>query len=431
MDRRAPTPSLRIRCPPDTLCDRVHFDSDTESEEEPRQIGVRVQMPLRRWRRRMSWGVGVVSVLLVVPIGTVVVQGWSAFGAAPAGERLDRMKRSAQWEDGVFENPQPLWNDNWGMLTEAIGASEHGGPAVAPPVVTVDPELFATPPASGLRVTWLGHSALLIEIDGHRFLTDPVWGERISPLTWLGPKRWYPPLIALDDLPPFDAVIISHDHYDHLDHPTIEAMKDWDTTFVAPLGVGAHLVSWGVPEDRIVELDWWERHAFGDLEVVAAPARHASGRQAFDQNRTLWSGYAFIGSEHRAFFSGDTGLFPAMTEIGARLGPFDVTMLEVGAYGQSWPDWHLGPEQAVRAHGMLRGEVLLPVHWGLFNLAYHGWTEPIERVLVAAEAAQIEVVAPRPGESFEPDAPPPVRAWWPEVPWRTADEYPIVSTAVD
>ena len=236
---------------------------------------------------------------------------------------------------------------------------------------------------------------------------------------------------TVDQTPSIDAVVLSHDHYDHLDYPTIAAIADWDTTFVAPLGVGAHLVYWGVPEDRVVELDWWERHAIGGLELVCTPARHASGRTLFDFNATLWAGWAILGLEHRAFFSGDTGLFPAMRDIGDRLGPFDLTMIEAGAYGRSWPDWHLGPEQAVLAHQLVRGAVMLPVHWGLFDLAYHGWTEPIERVLVAAEAAGVTVLTPRPGESVQPRAPPALQRWWPEVPWQTAGQAPIVATGMN
>lgn len=384
----------------------------------------------RFFRRTLKVAAGALALLLLLLL-VVLVQGWAAFGKAPADERLARMQRSPQWSDGTFENPQPLWNDPWGMLGEAMSSSPHASPDEPPPVVEVDGERFATPPGSGLRVTWLGHSTLLIEVDGHRILTDPVWGERTSPLSWMGPQRWYAPPLPLSEVPSLDAVVLSHDHYDHLDHPTIVAMKDWDTTFIAPLGVGAHLAYWGVPEARIVELDWWQEHALGDLRLVATPARHASGRQLLDQDRTLWAGYALIGADHRVFFSGDTGLFPAMTEIGERLGPFDIAMIEVGAYGQAWPDWHLGPEQAVRAQQMVQGRLLLPVHWGLFDLAYHGWTEPIERVLVAAREAGTEVVAPRPGESFEPAAPPPLVAWWPEVPWRSAQQYPIVATKVD
>jgi len=382
----------------------------------------------KRWRKVLA----VIGALVVTFAAVVLIDGWSAFGKAPEGERRARMERSPEWdaEAEIFENPEPLWNDVWGMFTEAASAEDHGSPSSPLPVERVDPQRFATPPASGLRVTWLGHSTMLLEIEGRRFLTDPVWGERVGPLTWLGPERWYDPPLAFDDLPPLDGVIISHDHYDHLDHPTIVRLAQLEVPFIAPLGVGAHLHYWGVPEARIIELDWWQSQRLGDIEIAATPARHASGRFIDDQNRTLWAGYAFIGSSHRVFFSGDTGLFPALTDIGERYGPFDLTMIEVGAYGQAWPDWHLGPEQAVRAHRMVGGKVMLPVHWGLVNLAYHGWTEPIERVLVAAEAQKVTVVSPVPGGSFEPADPPPVEPWWPALPWRSAEVYPIVATEV-
>lgn len=371
------------------------------------------------------------GLLVVIALAATAADAWTALGKKASGERRARMERSSQWQDGHFENPQPLYNDWWGSLSAMFGASPYVGPVEPLPTVPGDRRRFETPPATGLRVTWLGHSSVLIELDGHRVLTDPVWSERASPLSWVGPKRWYAPPIALGELPPIDAVVISHDHYDHLDYPTLSAMKDWDTTFVVPLGVGAHLASWGVPEARIVELDWWERTRVRGLEIVATPARHASGRTAIDKDATLWAGFALLGPEHRAYYSGDTGLFPAMKDIGARLGPFDVTMIEVGQYHSAWPDWHIGPEQAVLAHRMVQGRVLLPVHWGLFTLAVHGWTEPIERVLAAAAPGKDTVVIPRPGQSIEPAAPPERERWWPELPWETAAQHPIVSTRVN
>jgi L-ascorbate metabolism protein UlaG (beta-lactamase superfamily) len=232
--------------------------------------------------------------------------------------------------------------------------------------------------------------------------------------------------------------VISHDHYDHLDRPTVVALaalmraQGWGTRFIVPLGVGAHLEYWGIPAARIVELDWWERaEVGGGLTVTCTPARHASGRMLIDKDATLWAGYALVGPGHRAFFSGDTGLFPAMRDIGARLGPFDVTMIESGQYNRAWPDWHIGPEQAVTAHGMLRGQVMIPVHWGLLTLAYHAWTEPVERVLAAAARTGARVETPRPGLSVEPGVPPPPERWWPQVPWQTAAEAPIVSTRMN
>jgi len=383
-------------------------------------------------RRRLRRGAAGLGLLIALGLTVLVIDGWKAFGKRPRGARLERMKRSPQWKDGRFQNPQPLWNDAWGAATSMFHASPHASPLEPIEAVAIDPARLAKPPASGLRVTWLGHAANLIEIDGHRVLTDPVWSDRASPYDWIGPRRWYTPRIALRDLPPIDAVIISHDHYDHLDHRTMIAMKDLPTTFVVPLGIGAHLAYWGIPEARIVELDWWERTRVRDLEIVCVPARHASGRTMLgDRDGTLWAGYAFIGARHRAYFSGDTGLFPAMRDIGEKLGPFDLTMIEVGQYNRAWPDWHIGPEQAVRGHGMVRGGAMLPMHWGLFKLAPHGWTEPIERALAAGQSAGATILTPRPGESVEPQPPPPVRHWWPALPWLTAQQDPINSTQVN
>lgn len=382
----------------------------------------------KAWLKRAALGAAAVAAVGAL---VVVVDGWRAFGARATGERRAKMEASPQWEDGHFENPQPLWNDPWGMVGGLAKASAYGSPAQPLVVEQVEPARFQTPPPTGLRVTWFGHSSLLVEIDGHRVLTDPVWGARTSPLSWAGPQRWYAPPIALEALPKLDAVVLSHDHYDHLDEPTITAMRDWDTVFIAPRGVGAHLAYWGVPEARIVELDWWESHKVGALEIVCTPSRHASGRMLVDNNATLWAGYAFVGQEHRAYFSGDTGLFPAMKEIGQRLGPFDVTMIEAGAYNQAWPDWHLGPEQAVLAHQWVRGETMLPIHWGLFNLAYHGWTEPIERVLARGQELGVTVLTPKPGQSVEPTAPLRQARWWPEVPWTPGAQDPIRATLVE
>ncbi|WP_301340360.1 MBL fold metallo-hydrolase [Corallococcus exercitus] len=401
--------------------------------DKARQKAFRTAFP--SYGQRPSWGgrllrlLGWALLLLAVFLGIVVIDGWRAFGKAPEGARLERMERSPQWQDGGFVNPQPILNNWERTLSDLFHTSAESTPRMPVVVDRIDPKRFATPPEDGLRVTWLGHSSTLVEVDGHRVLTDPVWGERTSPLEWIGPKRWFPAPIALDALPPIDAVVISHDHYDHLDFATITAMKDWNTTFVVPLGVGAHLEYWGVPASRIVELDWWERTKVKGLDIVATPARHASGR-FLQQDKTLWAGWALVGPRHRVYYSGDTGLFPAMEEIGAKLGPFDLTMIETGQYGAGWPDWHLGPEQAVLAHRLVKGRLMLPVHWGLVTLAYHGWTEPIERSLVAAKHDGVGITAPRPGQDFLALAPPPVERWWPDRPWKTAEEAPIVASQI-
>ncbi len=377
------------------------------------------------------------GVAIVLALTVSVVVGWRSFGKRAAGPRRARMEGSPEWRQDHFVNPQPLVNDARAML----GGLFHPSPVTSPqgpvPVATGGGARFQTPPATGLRVTWFGHSSTLVEIDGRRVLTDPVWSERASPIPGIGPRAWYAPPLALADLPPIDVVVISHDHYDHLDRRTIVALdhaardRGWNTKFVVPLGIGAHLAYWGVPESRIVELDWWQRTRAGELEIVCTPARHASGRMVVDNDAKLWSGWALLGRRHRVYYSGDTGLFPAMRDIGARLGPFDLTMIESGQYGRGWPDWHLGPEQAVVAHGLVRGKVMLPVHWGKFVLAYHGWTEPIERVLAAGERAGATILSPKPGESIEPEAPPPRDRWWPTLPWKTAAEDPIVSSQTD
>jgi L-ascorbate metabolism protein UlaG (beta-lactamase superfamily) len=379
---------------------------------------------LRKIGRVLLWLLGLALVAAVV----MVVLGWRDFGERAFGDRLGRMERSPQWDDGHFDNPQPLVNSWSGAVAGMFDISPNATPATPPPIVTLEAEALATPPPSGLRVTWIGHSTTLVELDGTRLLTDPIWSRRASPYSWVGPRRFAPPPIDLAALPPVDAVVISHDHYDHLDRATLTAMKAWKTTFVVPLGVGQHLVYWGIPAARVVELDWWEGISVGGVEITCTPARHASGRMVIDDDAKLWAGYALVGPRHRVFYSGDTGLFTALRDIGERLGPFDLTMIEIGQYGRAWPDWHIGPEQAVLAHQLLRGKVMLPVHWGTFALAYHGWTDPIERALVAARAAGIVIVAPRVGQSFEPASPPAVERWWPELPWVDAAQDPIVSS---
>jgi L-ascorbate metabolism protein UlaG (beta-lactamase superfamily) len=384
-------------------------------------------MPRRRILRFFLYA----AIVPTAAIAFAVVDGWSGLGTRAQGERRARMERSPEWRDGHFNDPQPIINNNLGSVEAMFKASPYASPSAPVPTLTPDPATFTLAPASGLRVTWLGHSSTLVEIDGRRILTDPVWSTRISPVRWAGPERWYPPLIPLAALPPIDAVVISHDHYDHLDQGTIVAMKDWSTTFIVPLGVGADLAYWGVPAAHIVELDWWDHVDLGGVTVVCTPARHASGRGVTDKDAKLWGGYALLGSSHRLYYSGDSGLFPGLREIGDKLGPFDLSMIEIGQYDTNWPDWHMGPEQAVRAHQMVRGKVFLPVHWGALALAAHGWTEPIERALAAAQAAGVTIVTPRPGESVEPSAPRPPERWWPSLPWRTAAENPIVSSQME
>jgi len=375
-----------------------------------------------------------VVLLLLIGGGVVMVSSWEGMGARPAGARLDAMKRSPQWKEGRFVNRLTRHDGPYfEMAVDWIRGGEDRVPEATVPTVASTKGDFARPPASGLRITWLGHSTSLVEIDGLRFLLDPVWSTRAAPMTWSGPKRFHAPPLPLDELPELDGVLISHDHYDHLDHRTVKALGDRVPRYFVPLGVGAHLEHWGVPRERIVELDWWGEAGVGDVTLVATPSRHFSGRSLImtDMNRTLWAGWALVGPGHRVFYSGDTAMFPGFAKIGERLGPFDATLLDAGAYNAMWADVHLGPEQAVVAHQMVGGALLIPVHWSTFNLALHPWIEPPERILAAAARAGVSVALPRPGQSVEPGNPPDMVRWWPELPWQRAHEAPIVSSGLE
>ena len=360
-----------------------------------------------------------------------------AIGARASGARLARKQASPQWdrENHVFKNVLKRIDSPRRERNRAVffGGSEHRTPA---PNVVIDPGTppdFSTGPSSGLRITWMGHSSFLVEIDGIRTLVDPIWSARASPFQWLGPKRFFPPPMALSALPKIDAIVISHDHYDHLDHDTVLAFAEADLKWIVPLGVGAHLEHWGIPPDTIHELDWWEQTSVGEVIITATPSRHFSGRAITlgDRDATLWAGWAWQGPRRSVFYSGDTAMHHEFKAIGERLGPFDVTLMEVGAYSQFWGDVHLGPEQAVLAHQLVRGDVMIPVHWGLFNISLHGWTEPAERVILAAQKLGIEVAVLRPGGSFAADGPAIIDRWWPQVPWGSAQQSPAWSSQVE
>jgi len=330
------------------------------------------------------------------------------------GLRLERMRASRQYADGGFINTYPAstlrdLEQKTSLVDFMFRGKEHRVPAR--PLPSLDPRAAWTRRVqSGLRATWLGHSTVLLEIDGRRVLTDPVWGDRASPFSFLGPKRFQPVPVAIDALPPLDAIVISHDHYDHLDYISIRALAALNVPFITSLGVGAHLEAWGVPPERIIELDWWESTTVVDgLTITAAPSHHFSGRGLKDRNSTLWSSFVLRGERHAVFFSGDTGLSPLFTEIGQRLGPFDLVMIEVGAFHPSWGSIHLGPENALQAWAQLGSGRFLPVHWATFNLAMHPWAEPAE-VLYARSPEGL--VMPLLGEPFEPDHAEAVQPWW-------------------
>jgi len=337
--------------------------------------------------------------------------------------RRERINNSPRFNGRIFVNTAPVSSGlKAGVERPTLRDFLCGGERRVPagPLPLVDPrETWGRAPDTGLRVTWLGHSTLMIEIDGIRVLTDPVWGQRASPMAFAGPKRFHPPAVPLTSLPPIDAVIVSHDHYDHLDRPTIRALARTNVPFITSLGVGTLLERWGIPSERVTELDWWETAELpGGVVVTAAPAQHFSGRGIKDRNATLWSSYHLRGPNHSFFYGADSGLHQEFTEIARRLGPFDLSALEIGAYHPSWGDIHMGPVNALTAHGMLGSGAFLPIHWGTFNLAVHPWDEPADTVLRMATAAGTPIVMPRIGEPVEPAHAEKIDPWWRAVPGK-------------
>jgi L-ascorbate metabolism protein UlaG (beta-lactamase superfamily) len=370
--------------------------------------------PARRRRgpaRVLRIGLGLFGLALVIGAVTAFVLSLPPFGAQASGERLARMRANAHFHDGAFVNDVPpagyTLADVKTLLAGQFLGDELRVPTGAIPVVAVDPAALRAPPAPGLRAFWIGHGSVYVELDGVRLLVDPVFSPYASPFE-IGPRRFHPPPIALADLPPIDAVLITHDHYDHLDMATVQHLADRGAAFFVPLGIGAHLQRWGVPAAQIRELEWWQEAApLRGVRIVATPSRHYSGRGLGDKNATLWASWSVIGAGHRFYVSGDTGYSDHFTRIGERFGPFDMAFVKIGAYGPGapWLDIHMSPEDAVRAHRDVRARRMFPVHWGTFNLAFHAWNEPIGRAVAAAAASGVELVTPRVGEVVDANRP--------------------------
>ncbi|MFF4383392.1 MBL fold metallo-hydrolase [Kitasatospora sp. NPDC001547] len=341
----------------------------------------------------------------------------AAFGRRPDGEREERVRNSPQYRDGVFHNaPSTLARTAGAPGFDGATARrmlfERAGRVPAHPVPTVRPASPPGPAAEGVEVTWYGHASVLVEVEGFRVLLDPIWSDRCSPAAHVGPKRLHPVPVELEELPQVDAVLISHDHYDHLDMATVKRLvRSQSAPFAVPLGIGAHLRRWGVPEHRIIELDWDETCTLGGLVLTLTAAHHFSGR-GLTRNTTLWGSWVVAGPNRRVFYTGDSGYFEGYARIGEQHGPFDAALVQIGAYDAAWADIHMTPEDAVLAHRDLTAGLLVPVHWCTFNLGLHPWAEPIERLVKAAKDQAVPLAVPRPGERVDVDNPPELDGWW-------------------
>jgi len=333
----------------------------------------------------------------------------------------------AKKEGRRFLNPVPTMVGGPNLLLKVIplylNNREERVPKLALGPFRTDAAIYDRPAESGLRITWMGHSSTLVEIDGVRVLIDPVWDKRASPVQWAGPKRFFAPPLRLEELPQLDAVLISHDHYDHLGAGTVQRLAELQprARWVTSLGVGRILQQLGVSAERIAELDWTEAVAVvgesgARCEITSLPSRHFSGRGAFNRFETLWGSFVLRGAAasagdtpgHAVFYGADSGWWDGFAEIGAKYGPFDLTMLEIGAWNELWQSIHLGPDGAARAFQKLNAAedetpqgLLMPIHWGLFDLALHAWRQPILRMLELAEAGGLKLWSPEPGVPSE------------------------------
>lgn len=338
------------------------------------------------------------------------------FGKIPSGARLERIRRSPQFRNGSFQNIQEtrLLADNasylsmlWKYFGKGIPERE---PLHALPAIKTD--LKKLPDDKNLMI-WFGHSSYLLSIEGKKILVDPVFSERPSPVQFAGSKS-YPGtrIYSPEDFPELDLIIITHDHYDHLDYRSILELNSKTKLFCTALGVGSHLEYWGVDKNKIREFDWWEgTDILPGISITCTPARHFSGR-GFGRNKTLWASFVLRTNTFNLFIGGDSGYDSTFKTIGDKFGPFDLAILECGQYDLQWPDIHMMPEDTVQAGVDLRARLLLPVHWAKFTLGLHSWKDPIERAVKRADFLHTDITTPRIGEPVVIGEKPVIDPWW-------------------
>ncbi|TPH18139.1 MBL fold metallo-hydrolase [Litorilituus lipolyticus] len=359
--------------------------------------------------------------VIITAIGVSMFFNWQELGQSPSGNDLTKIQSSKNYDltQGRFINqeesntPRKGSGLSYKLIKEWLTKGTERTPKKSLPQVTPQIELFLAQNEE-LNVIWFGHSSFLINMDGNIILVDPVFSEAASPIKSMI-KRFQPPALSLEELPKVDYILISHDHYDHLDMESIKFFANKPVTFVTPLGVGSHLKKWGVNENNIVERDWWQDFTIGDFSFTATPAHHFSGRKGIDANKTLWASWVLKSAHHSVYFSGDSGYGSHFKEIGQRLGPFDVAFIESGQYNENWQDVHMLPQESVKAFKDLKAEKYFPIHWGMFELALHTWYEPIEQLYHYSQQENFELIAPKLGEIINTSKPTDHALWWHDV----------------
>lgn len=361
-----------------------------------------------------------IFIIIVVGIilgGCLLLSYYPALGGKVSKERLRNINLSNNFAKGKFVNQIPTSMEMsaktmLSVLIEFIKGTPNGKPNKPIAMELLDPLLMQNNKPA--QITWFGHSSFLLQINGIIVLLDPMLGKSPSPFPQWGGKRYSKHLpIDIEALPPIDIVLISHDHYDHLDYGSIMKLKDKVKQFFVPLGVGVHLERWGVAQEKIKEHDWWDEFEVEGLHLASTPARHFSGRSLNDRNATLWCSWVIIAQQTKIFFSGDSGYGPHFAEIGKKYGPFDLTLMECGQYDERWSAIHMLPEETVQAHLDVQGKIMIPIHWGAFTLALHAWTDPVERALKAAKERNVAIATPKIGEIVSIGSSEfPSSAWW-------------------
>lgn len=355
-----------------------------------------------------------IVVVAVLAVATFLFMQQKTFGKAPAGKRLARIEQSPNYREGSFQNVEPtevtLKNASFvKMMKDFLNKPSTTVPPSEIPSVKTD---LKTLKADKPTIVWFGHSSYLIKSKHINILVDPVFSGNASPISLFAKAFPGTDTYAVEDFPPIDMLILTHDHYDHLDYQTIGKIDAKVKKIYTSLGVGAHLEHWGISPDKITEFDWWESHKIADdIEMTATPARHFSGR-SFTRGKTLWSSFVLKIHGYNIFVGGDSGYDSSFAKIGEKYGPFDIAMLETGQYGAEWPYIHMLPEETVMAAKALKAKVLLPVHWGKFVLANHEWNDPIKRVVKNAAENKLNLTTPLIGEPVVVDSLYPQKIWW-------------------